>query len=100
MSRINLSRVKRLEAIGNRVTDWRHMTDERLLEVACDYDPAIMSSVMPAFRTGGLDAGFNELYRSLFEADPEKLALILDSEERGDDKTVARMLEERYARAI
>lgn len=54
MSRGNFLRLRRLEKTGNRVTDWRYMTDEQLLEAACDYDPAVMSTVMPAFRAGGL----------------------------------------------
>jgi hypothetical protein len=97
MSKLNLSRIKKLESIGHRVNNFRYMTDEQLLASACGNDPAIVASVTPAFRTGGLDAGFEELYRVLFRDDPENLALILEADRRGDDETVARMLDGRYA---
>lgn len=100
MSRINLSRIRKLEIVGDRVTNWRYMTDEQLLEAACDYDPAIMSSVISAFRAGGLDAGFEQLFRMRFSDDPENLALIMEADRRGECETVAHMLGEGNARAI
>jgi hypothetical protein len=100
MNRGAQRRIEKLEAIGRRVTNFRYMTDEQLLGAACGNDPAIMALVIPAFRTGGLDAGFNELYRVLFRDEPEKRNLILDAARRDDYATVARMLEERYAREI
>jgi hypothetical protein len=100
MSRISLSRVKKLESISKRITSFRQLTDEQLLEAACGNDAATMASVMPAFRASGLDAGFEELYRVLFADDPEKLTLILDADRSDDYETVARVMEERYARAV
>lgn len=100
MSRANFSRLARLERTGNRVTDWRYMTDEQLLEAACDYDPPVMSTVIPAFRAGGLDAGFEQLFKVRFSDDPENLALIIEADRRGDFETVARMLGEDNARTI
>lgn len=100
MSRGNLSRLKKLEKTGNRITDWRYMTDEQLLEAACDYDPAVMSSVIPAYRAGGLDAGFAQLFKERLRDDPDNLALILEADGRGDVEIVARILGEANARAI
>ncbi len=100
MSRANLSRLRRLERSGNRVTDWRYMTDEQLLEAACNYEPAAMSMVVPAFRAGGLDGGFNQLFKVRFGDDPENFALIMEADRRGDVETVARMLGEGDALSI
>ncbi|MGJ0454176.1 MAG: hypothetical protein ACR65T_13255 [Methylocystis sp.] len=100
MTRANLTRLVRLERTGNRVTNWRYMTDEQLLEAACDYDPAVMSTVIPAFRAGGLDAGFAQLFKVRFSDDPENLALIIEADRRGDCETVARMLGKGDARTI
>lgn len=100
MSRANFSRLTRLEKAGHRVTDWRYMTDEQLLKAACDHDHRVMSSVIPAFRSDGLDAGFEQLFKVRFSDDPETLALVIEADRRGDCETVARMLGEGNARTI
>lgn len=38
---------------------------------------------MPAFRAGGLDAGFEKLFRVRFSDDPENLSLIMEADRRG-----------------
>lgn len=97
MSRANVARIKKLEQAGNRVRDCRHMTDEQLLEAECNYDPERTRLVLAAYRVGGLEAAGGELLRVTFSDDPEKLALALEADRRGDNETVARMLAERYA---
>ena len=75
------------------------MTDEQLLEAACDYDPAVMSTVIPAFRAGGLDAGFEQLFKVRFSDDPENLALIMEADRRGDFRGKSDASGTRFARS-
>lgn len=100
MSRINLSRVKKLETAGKRLWDARLLSDEELLAHCCDYEPEKLGAVLAAYREGGLEAAGDELLTVSLGDDPAKLALALEADRRGDLETVAHMLEERHARAI
>lgn len=44
MSRANLARLATLEKTGNRITNWRYVTNEQLVEAACGYNPRVVTS--------------------------------------------------------
>jgi hypothetical protein len=100
MSRISLSRVKRLETAERHFGDASQLSDEDLLAVCCNHDPERITPVLVAYRAGGLEAAGEELLKASLGDEPDTLSLAIEADRRGDFETVARILEERYARAV
>jgi len=60
MSRINIARLRKLEAKISHFSDLSHLNDEQLIARACDYDPHRLAPLIEAYRAGSLDAIYQD----------------------------------------